>query len=140
MSRYDTVLIVSVIMLVGYAIVVYFDVDRSVKNELISLSSLAKRYSLLPKSDRRSVVLLKCDESGPDMKTLKSLLDQSVRVHDIAIETDYPRSIDDETKTVSTVHKMNTCHVRECELDTVIIIAKNGVTYPYDFVEKSLAK
>jgi hypothetical protein len=90
-------------------------------------------------SNKRIVIILEC-ENGLCAKTLKSILDQSVRVDDIAVETNHPERISADEKQIVSVHKLGTAPVRETENDTIIFYLKNGQIYDYDYIETNVIK
>lgn len=130
--------LVSTIILTLISIIfVYFDWDRKLKLKMTSLHSLSDIYSLKPKSEKNRVVaVIQCDFLCND--TIKTLLDQSIRLHDIAVETDHPEYINDEFLKVVSIHKPGTSWLRETDNDTIIIKIKNGEEYPYDYIENEV--
>lgn len=136
------ILILGIVLTLAYMVLIWFDFDRTFKIEVSTLPKLIGAYSLKPKTERRSVVLLKCsaEQEYPCEKTIKSILDQSVRVYDIAIETDRPDLVNRDLLDVVTVHKPNTASVRETEADTVVFVLVPGKEYPYDFIETEIEK
>lgn len=135
------VLIVSVISSITFIIFVYFDIDRTIKSNFSTIRSLSDEYNSKPKpSTVRSVILIKC-KSALCESTLKCLLDQSVGVHDISVETDFPELLSNDIKRIVTVHKYGTAPIREVESSTIVIDIPNGSEcYPYDFIEMELRK
>ena len=132
------ILIGGIILSIIYIVIVYFDYDRTITMRLRSIEAYIDEYARKPKVDgQRSVVILNCP-SGVCVETLKSILDQSVRVDDIAIETDNPDKIDESLRRIVTVHRPNTAPIREGERDTILIIVDNGKTYPYDYIETKI--
>ena len=65
-------------------------------------------------------------------------MDQSIRLHDIAVQTNTPRKIDQDLLKVVSIHKPGTELVREMERDTIVLKLKNGQEYPFDYVENQL--
>ena len=127
-------LIVGIALTIAYIIAVVFNLDRQVTLLMKSIPTLAEQYKTLPLRNRRIVLLMKCKAPVCE-ETIKSLLDQSVRAHDIAIEATTPQLVSDAIKPVVTIHKPNTVHIREQESNTIVIPVVNGVMYDYDFVE-----
>ena len=124
-------------------VMVYFDWDRTIRLGMSSMNDLINMYSMKPKSEaRRVVAVIDCDDGVNNgagcNKTLKSILDQSIRLHDIAVQTNTPRKIDQDLLRVVSIHKPGTELVREMERDTVVIKLKNGKEYPFDYVENQL--
>lgn len=108
--------------------------DRTIKLWFSSFDTLVEQYKKKPRPKQRTVVIIDC-ESGVCTKTLKSLLDQSVRVHDISINTNHPENINPKLKVISSIHKPGTELLREPSADTKIIRLRNGETIPYDSIE-----
>jgi hypothetical protein len=91
-----------------------------------------------PKSNsNRVVAIIKCDNSLCN-NTIKTLLDQSIRLHDIAVETNNPQLIDNEYLKIVSVHNPDTAWLREPDLDTIIILVENGKEYSYDYIENEV--
>jgi hypothetical protein len=130
-------LIIGIITTIAYMMLVLTNTDRKITLALTSTSDLISSYSSRPSLSRRAVVVLNC-ENGLCEKTLKSILDQSVKVAAIAIETSHPEKIDRLTKTVATVHQPGTAPLREPDKDTVIFYLQNGKTYDYDYIEENM--
>lgn len=124
---------------------VYFDWDRTIRLNMSSMDDLISMYSLRPKSEyRRVVVVIDCDEGvnngGVCNNTLKSILDQSIRLHDIAVQTNTPTKIDPDLLKVVSIHKPGTEMVREMDRDTLVIKLQNGKEYPFDFIENQIER
>ncbi len=132
-----TLLVIGIVATFVFVLAVYFDLHQSIKRELSTVESLINAYKNKAVVSGRSVIVLKC-ESGLCEDTLKSVLDQSVRVNDIAVETNRPDLVNDAFKRIVTVHSMDTVPIRELDANTVVIYLENGIEYPYDFVEKNL--
>ena len=131
------ILIISIVITLIFVAILYFDVDRSIVLSICSFESLIKSYALKPRPAKRTVIILRCD-SGLCESTLKSILDQSIAVNDIAVETDHPELIDNAYKSIVTIHRPNTAPMREVDANTLVLILNNGSVYPYDFVESKL--
>lgn len=128
-------LILSIITTIAYMFYVIMDGDRRTEE----MSKLVGLYSSKPTiDDKRVVIVIPCGEQQLSQQTLRSLLSQSKRVSDIAVETTKPDQISQEDKRVVTVHKPETTKLRECEADTIVIYATNGEWYDYDFVENKI--
>jgi len=124
-------------------VMVYFDWDRTIRLGMSSMNDLINMYSMKPKSEaRRVVAVIDCDDGVNNgavcNKPLKSILDQSIRLHDIAVQTNTPRKIDQELLRVVSIHKPGTELVREMERDTIILKLKNGKEYPFDYIENQV--
>jgi hypothetical protein len=108
-----------------------------------SMKDLIDQYSMKPKSEAmRVVAVIDCDDGVNNgavcNKTLKSILDQSIRLHDIAVHTNTPNKIDQDLLRVVSIHNPGTELVREMERDTVVLKLENGKEYPFDYVENQL--
>lgn len=139
MKRWIIILTI-VFTLVGI-VMVYFDWDRTIRLGMSSMTDLIDMYRMKQKSERRVVAVIDCDgvnNGGVCNKTLKSILDQSIRLHDIAVQTNTPQKIDEELLRVVSIHKPGTELVREMERDTIVLKLKNGIEYPFDYVENQL--
>lgn len=118
-------------------IFIIFDWDRTLRLYMNSIDDLIEVYKLKPKTDKRVVAVLELKNGEePDIKTLKSLIDQNLRLHDIAIQTDddLEQKCHDLKKFVS-FHKPGTEWLRETEKDTHILYIKNGYEYQYGFLD-----
>lgn len=122
-----------------WIIFVYYEFDRLIKLYTSNIESLIKEYAKLPGCLSRTVILIKLGIEPLNKLTIKSLLDQSRRADNIAIETNYPDNLyfKDETGFITT-HKPDTIQFREMDRKTLIITVENGNILPYDFVEKNI--
>lgn len=138
MSITKILLITAIVSTIIYILLLVTDYDRYLTmpstNDLISAYG---RKSSIP--NKRVVIVLNC-ERGICEDTIKSLLDQSVRVSDIAVETARPDSINDDIKRIVSIHKPGTTKLRETESDTIVLFLNDGKIYDYDFVEKNVSK
>lgn len=136
-------LVLTIIFTIIGITMVYFDLDRTLRLSMTSMSDLIEMYKQKPQSStKRIVAVLDCD-TGINLgsvcnKTLKSILDQSIRLHDIAVQTNTPEKIDKSLLEVVTIHNVGTEAVRETEVSTIVLKLKNGFEYPYDYVETQL--
>jgi len=129
------VLILAIVATISYIIAIVNDADRFV---FVPTERLLAAYSTKPTaSNKRVVIVLEC-RADNCQDTIKSLLDQSVRVDDIAIETERPDLLSKDVKRVVSVHKPGTAILRETESDTIVLILRDSVVYDYDFVETQL--
>lgn len=103
------------------------------------VQDLFSAYMTKPTPQKRTVVSIQCGSEKLDEDTVKSLLSQSVRVHEISVETTN-MDISDDLKKVITIHKPRTLEIRELDSDTIIIKVENGIQYPYDYIEKEILK
>jgi hypothetical protein len=118
-------------------IFIVFDWDRTLRLHMNSFDDLVNIYKLKPKTEKRTVAVLEL-QNGEDlnMLTLKSLIDQNLRLHDIALQTDNPKKYENESlKKFISVHKPGTEWLRETEKDTIVLHVKNGYEYPYGFID-----
>lgn len=128
-------LILTIILTIISIIFVYFDWDRKLKLKMSSLNTLSNIYSMKPKykNGNRVVAVMQCDKINNN--TIKTLLDQSIRLHDIAIETHHPEYIDDYYLDFVSIHKPGTVWLREGDRDTIVVDIENGREYAYDHIE-----
>jgi hypothetical protein len=136
-------LILTIIFTIIGIVMVYFDLDRTIRLSMTSMSDLIEMYKQKPQSStKRIVAVIDCD-TGINLgsvcnKTLKSILDQSIRLHDIAVQTNTPEKIDKNLLEVVSIHAIGTDVVREADNSTIVLKLKNGFEYPYDYVETHL--
>jgi hypothetical protein len=121
----------------------YFEGDRKLRLRNISFSKLLETYQTKPhfktKNVSRVVGLIETNDNL-DLTTLKSIMDQSVRLNDIAVQTNNKLNLDEDVKQLISIHPPGTEWLRETDKNTVVINIKNGVEYPYDFVETMVEK
>ena len=130
------ILIFTIITTIVGLLMVYFDYDRTLRLRFTEIPDMIEDYKKKPKAEKRVVAVLDCDDVNfLCTKTIKSMLDQSMRLDDFAIQTSTPDKIGPELLQVVSVHSPGTDVVREKERDTIIIRLANGREYPYDFVE-----
>lgn len=129
------VLILTIIATLVSILFVYFDYDRKMRLKMTSLATLIDIYSKKPHFSPNRVVGVLETDIGVNDNTIKTILDQSIRLNDIAIQTEKPNLVSDELKTVVSIHKPQTEWLREMDRDTIIIYLQNGQEYPYDWVE-----
>lgn len=131
-------LVLTIILTIISIIFIYFDWDRKLSLKVSSINSLLNTYSMKPKStSNRVVAVIKCN-SRLCNDTIKTLLDQSIRLHDIAVETNNPQFIDKEYLKVVSIHEPDTTWLREPDSDTIIIRIENGKEYSYDYIENEV--
>ena len=129
------VLIITIVLTIISILFVFFDYDRKMRLGMTSIADLIKVYSKKPHFSPNRVVGVIETETGVNMNTIKSILDQSVRLNDIAIQTDKPNLVPGELSAVVSVHKPQTEWLREMDRTTIIIPLQNGLEYPYDWIE-----
>jgi hypothetical protein len=138
MSIMKILLIATIVATIVYIILLVTNKDRFFN--MPSTDVLISAYSNKPSiRNKRVVIVLNC-ERGICEETIKSLLDQSVKVSDIAVETSRPEFIKDNIKKVISIHKPGTTKLRETESDTIVLFLNDGKIYDYDFVEKNVSK
>lgn len=131
-------LVSTIILTIISIIFVYFDWDRKLKLKISSLNTLSNVYGLKPKhGTNRVVAIIQCDDACSS-GTIKTLLDQSIRLHDIAVETNYPENIDNDFLKIVSIHRPGTAWLRETDRETIIIKIENGKEYPYDYIENEV--
>lgn len=129
------IIILTIVATLIGMVFVYFDWDRSVRLRFAYLPDLITMYSMKPKfTDKRVVAVIDCDDAVCT-KTLKSILDQSIRLHDIAVQTNHPEKIDKSLKKVVSIHFPGTEFLREKDRDTIVLRLTNGIEYPFDYIE-----
>jgi hypothetical protein len=131
-------LIIGLVATILYMVAVMTNVDRKLTLSIQTLPSLIEKYALMPLPTNRVVIILVC-ESGLCESTLKSLLNQSVRVSDIAIETDHPENITADMRRIVSLHPTGSTRWRESEADTIVFILQNGEIFDYDYIESRIA-
>jgi hypothetical protein len=131
-------LLLTIILTIISIIFIYFDWDRKLSLKVSSINSLLNTYSMKPKSTSNRVVAVITCNDGLCNDTIKTLLDQSIRLHDIAVETNNPQFIDKEYLKVVSIHEPDTTWLREPDSDTIIIRIENGKEYSYDYIENEV--
>lgn len=132
-------IIISVVLTAIYLVMVYFDWDRLLMLKFTPLHNLIQNYKKKPQTEGRVVLILDCP-SSVCMNTLKTILDQSVRVHDIAIQTNNADKFDPKLSEVASFHLPDSQFIREGEVGTIMINIKNGEQYPYGAIETEVEK
>lgn len=129
----------SLLFSVIYLVVVYMEWDRTVRLWFSSYDEYVDEYRLKPlASDTNRVVLLFKERDSSDRipdDTFKSILDQSVRVDSISVQTT-DRNKYRHLKSFVTTHVPDTEYLSEGDETTIIIPIKSGEIYPYDYVER----
>lgn len=147
-------LVLSVLGLV-YMILVRYGIIRYVKLHFSSTEGYIDNFKTLPKADKSRVVITFSADTS-QMKKLKpfinSILDQTVRVDDIALNIPYKdvKSIPENLKKILSVHGYSkdyddagnlVCSVlTEPEANTKIIVVEPNMVYGEDFVEEMVRK
>lgn len=127
------ILILFMIILVLGMLFFYFDWDRTLRLRNTSFSNMYNIYKQKPVKDKKVVGIIET-EDPINFQTIKSLMDQSVRLNNIAIQTNRT-DVPEDVKKVASVHYPDTVWLRETDKNTSIINIVNGKEYPYDFVE-----
>jgi len=139
-----TLAIVSTVLSLIYIVFSYYGINRYLGMYLFPIKSYSKEFTKLDKaSDKRVVINLLNGRKGEI--TVKSLLDQTVRVDEIAINCKYRDKIRDELRNVcmdyyyslpyNDVGNLIPPLLREGEEDTIIILVRNNIIYGKDFIE-----
>lgn len=122
-------LIISIVATIAYMIYIVTEPD--------SIENLIDIYLSKPLTDKRIVVVLRCDgELCED--TIKSLLKQNIRINDIAVETTKPDLINERLKKIVSIHKPDTTSLRETEADTIVLFLTDGHVYDHDYIERRI--
>lgn len=142
-----TSLVLSVLSLF-YVFLAYMGLIRYASIHLSSLNSYIPLYgSLDHHGGGRVVISMSADSEniGSLETTLKSLLDQTVRVDEISLNVPYNCVVPKEYEDVAVVYRYGKDYgecaniiptlLRENEKDTKIICVENGIVYAADFVE-----
>ena len=130
---------VFIILMLIIAMLYICDVDRLVILYVTPLSSYIGPYKLKPLlNTTRVVAVIECETL--DILTLKSVLYQSVRVHDIAVQLPHPEELSQEILSIVSAHPPNSADIREVNNETIIIFIKNGTILNYDFIENEILK
>ena len=131
----------SVLFSLVYLIVIYMEWDRRFQLWFTPYDVYVEEYSTKPiASETRRVVLLYKERHASDRipdDTFKSLLDQSVRVNGISVQTT-DSSKYRHLKSFLTVHVPDTEYISEGDATTIIIPIKHGAIYPYDYIERNV--
>jgi predicted RNA binding protein YcfA (HicA-like mRNA interferase family) len=129
------VLIITIVITFFTIIIVAFDWDRTFKIIMTPVENFIDIYKKKPHSSRRVVGVIKTEEPL-NMNTVKSILDQSVRLNDIALESKSQR-VPQHHPIIDVIswHNPNTTWLREPDSNTIIIPFKNNEEYSYGFVE-----
>jgi len=148
MNRNNTILSIffSVIFLI-YLVLDYYGYIRMIKLRRSSSSYLDK-YPKLDKADKhRVVVTFSCNPEDVSTSFLNSLLDQSVRVDDIAMTVKYKDTgkISDEIKKIASINGYSKSYgesdkivyplLREPDANTKIIVVNPKYVYNKEFIQ-----
>lgn len=135
--------ILSILLTLVYIFMVWFDLDRTLSIWWSPLDSYTSQYVNKPLAREgystitKVIAIVPCNQGVCDM-TLKSILDQSVKVDNIDIQTDFPDKFKSLINSVPTleIKPPGVDKVGERDKGTVKIKMLNGTIYPYDYVEK----
>lgn len=130
-----SVMILIMVVLILSALFFYLEVDRTLRINTTSVNEMLETHLKKPKSKQRVVGIIETNDPI-NLSTVKSILDQSVRLDDLAVQTLIP--VDENLKKIVSVHPPQSHWLRETERNTVIINIQNGILYPYDFIEKKV--
>lgn len=145
-------LIVSLISL-AYLILAYTGVIRRIQIRNGSLESYLKSFPDIPKAKDRVIVVFSPSEKELENLTpfLNSILDQTVRVHDIVLITPYKNmgkvpeqvkknfSVRGHSKDYKDANKLVCSVLTEPDAETKVILVEPNVIYDQDFVEKMIS-
>lgn len=127
---FASLIILGVIIIIA----IHYDFYRRVKLLFKTVSALENTRSRL--ASQRTVALITLNDGEElDSYTVKSLLDQSIRPHEISVETSAKRKPPD-TAFVK-FHPKNTLQVREDDSSNLILRVNNGRYYDFDYVERA---
>lgn len=130
------ILILLIFIIILWLVIIYYDYDRLLRLKFSNINTLLNTYLTKPQTLKRVVLVIDCkNDEQLCLDTIKTLLDQSKRVHDIAVETPTPYVIQNELQSIVTIHKPQTTMIRETDDKTLILQIENGKIYPYGFVE-----
>jgi hypothetical protein len=129
--------IISILCLL-LSILIFYDADRRFVLYMKPLSSLITTYKTKPLCNaERVVAIIECDTLN--ILTLKSILDQSVRIHDIAVQLSHPETLSQEILSIVSTHPPNSANIREINNETIIVSIENGNILSYDFIENEIS-
>jgi hypothetical protein len=146
--------ILSSVLTLIYIIAAYFGIIRYFSVHLYSTESYEKPYLKLDKADNKYKVVISLTSSDKNINklnpTVNSLLDQTVKVNEIAISVPYSRNIPKSILNVlmkynysfdyGKVGKVIPPLLREDEEDTIIIIVDENMIYGKDFIEEIISQ
>lgn len=150
MDRMAFMTIISIIATLLYMLIAYYGYDRNIViRNFANTESYIKNYSSIDKEkDIRIVLNILVNDAEIDKlkPLLLSLLDQTIRVDEIAISkysnTNIKRTCDDYVKDICQIYNLNDSSdnlkailSRERESDTILILLDNNVLYGKDFLE-----
>jgi hypothetical protein len=127
------VLIATIVITIMSIVIIAFDWDRSIKIKMTPIEKFIDIYKKKPHANKRVVGVIST-EDPLNMNTLKSILDQSIRLNDLALESRTQR-IPSSIKEVISWHNPYTTWLREPDADTIVIPFQNNKEYSYGFVE-----
>jgi len=133
-----------------YLILAYYGIIRYIKLHVVSTETYINNYTKLPKASKDRVTICFAanpDELGKLKPFINSILDQTVRVDDIALTIPYKdmEKVPENLKKVLSAYGYSkdydnagnlVCSVlREPEANTKIIVVEPNMVYGQDFVE-----
>lgn len=132
-----------------YILSSYYGLNRYLALHIYPLESYTKNYTKLDKAspDRVVVSISTCSNRINKLEpVIKSLLDQTVKVDEIALTIPYSCKVPDKLSKVLTVYKYSVNYkdngklipplLREGEKSTKIIIVNDDMIYGKDFIEE----
>jgi len=127
-----------------FSFLLYFGIIRYLNLYIYNPKSYLKKYFELEKACNKKVVI-NLSITNPDKlkPVINSLLDQTVRVDEISINTDkkLPAYIKDLNKVVRTYRSnlcIKPCIMRENDNDTIIIFINDDKIYGKDFIQDAM--
>ena len=140
---------ISAVLSLVFCLLSYFGVTRYFGLHMFSTESYSKNYNKLDKASDDKRVVISFTTTSDRVKKLKpminSLLDQTVRVDEIAITVPYGVNIPDNIRGVAQVYnsidykgseRLIGALMREGEKDTKIIIINDNMVYGKNFIEE----
>jgi cellulose synthase/poly-beta-1,6-N-acetylglucosamine synthase-like glycosyltransferase len=142
--------VVTTILSIIWILLSYFGIIRYISIHIKNTESYVKKYNNLSKADTNNKVVINITPDNNNSKnlitTIKSLLDQTVKVDEIGITlSDDKYIIPPELKDIVTIYTVSKkygksetiipCIIREGNKDTRIIILNDNTIYGIDFIE-----
>lgn len=147
-------LILIILIIIVYNIFKKNKIEKieNIKNEenKSSFQELINLYFKKPKYNKRVVLIINCDEENScknfidkeTIKTIISILNQNIRVDNIAIQINKPEKfkkiLNPLLKNLISFHYPNTEKVREMENETITINLIKGKEYPYNYIQNKI--
>jgi hypothetical protein len=127
-----------------FSFLLYFGIIRYLNLYIYNPKSYLKKYFELEKACNKKVVI-NLSITNPDKlkPVINSLLDQTVRVDEISINTDkklpaYIKDLNKVVRTYQTDLSIKPCIMRENHNDTIIIFINDDKIYGKDFIQDAM--